>query len=571
MAKQFGIKRSESAPSNSITGELIEQVKSLFSDTNAVKPDEGQGSSEPLDSIGVEDDVLIKSANKWKSDYEEYFGGIKDRSDGNKQFWLGTSSEFYKDDSKSYDNVIFEAVETLLPLICKQNPEPAIKASGDNQEAAVALSELIMRIADDDRLKSKIRLGARHWMLDLLGVFKATFDLKTGLPTVYNVLPENIILDKYGTFDGAEFKGAYIGEKKKETAKNLIARFPEHEEEIASKSDGNQSKKLDYEEWWSEDFVFWKMGNVLLGKAKNPYFDNGDEPKMMKDEMGQDVPMPTFNVLPEAKFPYAFMWMFNTGRQPHDETSLIEQCGRLQTLVSERTRQIGKNADDANNGWVFSAEFSDEQAKEALDALRKGGAIRSPAQRVGDGVQRFPAAPLPTFIFDQLIQSREQIRNIMGVRGSSAAGIVSDRTVQGKIEIKAADSDRVSPIVEQVEQVADFLYNMMAQMVFLLMEREKIVSMIGIEKAQALEKAQREGVNMSVSVKEGSAIPFSPLLRRNEAVEMATAGLLDPITMFERMDYPDAEKAAERLMLYKTNPAALLPPPEQPIPEPPLV
>ena len=70
-----------------------------------------------------------------------------------------------------------------------------------------------------------------------------------------------------------------------------------------------------------------------------------------------------------------------------------------------------------------------------------------------------------------------------------------------------------------------------------------------------------------VSVREGSMIPKDPLLKRNEAVQLYQIGALDPITLFERLDFPNPTESAKRLFLWQNSPQQLFPdvPIEQPL------
>ena len=62
-----------------------------------------------------------------------------------------------------------------------------------------------------------------------------------------------------------------------------------------------------------------------------------------------------------------------------------------------------------------------------------------------------------------------------------------------------------------------------------------------------------------VKVKPGSAMSIDKDARRAEAMELATAKLMDPITFYERMDYSNPRKMAQRLFLWSANPIALFP------------
>src|SRR3990167_4821204 len=62
-----------------------------------------------------------------------------------------------------------------------------------------------------------------------------------------------------------------------------------------------------------------------------------------------------------------------------------------------------------------------------------------------------------------------------------------------------------------------------------------------------------------VGVKEGSMIPHDPVNKRNEAIDLWTAQGIDPITFFDRLEFPNPREAAKNLFLWKADPIALFP------------
>lgn len=54
-------------------------------------------------------------------------------------------------------------------------------------------------------------------------------------------------------------------------------------------------------------------------------------------------------------------------------------------------------------------------------------------------------------------------------------------------------------------------------------------------------------------------IPKDPVTEREEAITLWSEGALDPITFFEKLDFPDPKQAAEQLFMWKADPALLFP------------
>lgn len=566
----IGIKRSETGGSSNIAAKLISQAGTYFSKFNKAKMGlpmftEGvEGEEEQELSLKLSDEELIALKSKWEGQYAKYFGKISGRQKINRMYWLGEHEGFeVVEQKRGQDNIIFESIETILPMISRQTPEPLVLADNSKEGIKVAddVAKMLNYIADREKLKLKIKQIVRNWALCLIGVFKVGWDFIENDVRISVVKPDNLILDPAGFYDGGEFKGRYIGEKKREDAQRLIKRFPKQADKIREIVGRNLGTEISYMEWWTDDYVFWTLGDLVLDKRKNPHWNYGST-EMQMDEYGMqnEINVEGKNHFKVPKKPYSFLWVFNTGSQPHDETSLIEQTRSLQDTINKRSAQIDRNADDTNSGWVFNNQFDNDSANRAVNALRRGGVIIAPTDSIGEAVQRIQAPPLASYVAEDMYDRREQIRNIMGVRGSTAQGIMSERTVRGKIEIKGQDVDRISLIVEHVEQTVDYLFNLLTQIVYVYYDEPHIAALIGTDKATEMIELRNQDIDreLIVSVKEGSMIPQDPLMRRNEAVELGTAGLIDPLTMFENMDYPNPREATERLIMFRINPMGLV-------------
>lgn len=558
----IGIKRSETGGSGVGAAKVMSESLSVFDDFNKADGSPGTGDigeHEPYLSLELSDSELLSLAKKWTTDYQGYEGQVKNRQKRNEQYWLGKQYGYDTGDYRSVDNVIFESLETLLPIISRQNPTPYVE-SADSRNAENT-ARIIEKVADKEVLKLKIKKGVRHWSLYFIGSLKAVWDEKEDDVAYEIVLPENLILDKDGYFEGGEFKGRYIGERKQKEAKELAEMFPKKKALIKELVGDSMGTKLKYVEWWTDEYVFWTLPGHILDKRKNPHW-NYDETKIRMDEFGEEYKETVTgkNHFKYPRKPYSFISVFNLGRHPHDDTTLVEQSIPLQDSVNKRDRQIDKNADDANSGWVFNNQFSENDAKSALRSLRRGGGIIAPTASINESVTRLNSPSLPNYVLNDKLDKRNQIQSIMGTRGSSAGGIMNEKTVQGKIEIRQSDADRITLIIEHVEQMVDFLYNYTVQMVYVYYTDENVIEKLGDEVAlEYIQFLQNPlASSLIVSIKEGSLVPQDPLLKRNEAVELYSMNALDPLTMYERMNFANPEETVKRLIQYNTDPNLLI-------------
>jgi len=533
---------------------LLKGYFGLGADTNKVKnTDTEQGAvSDLLPELTLEmkDEELIKLARQWQKTWDPYQKEIEKSQTDNENYWLGKQfSDGTAEGHALVDNLIFESFETFLPIATRPKADPLVETIPrmDNSPEAKALRDKLVNLVDDLSYNLKLKQVARYWGLYKLGVLKAGFSILEDRPTCYALRPQKLILDPDATINECEYTGSYVGEYRTDTAANLISRFPEKSDYITKKIDGKLGTNVQYIEWWHDDYFFTTLDDEVLSKSKNPHYNyDTKELQTVVDEFGietpQEVDVPGQNHFARPKKPYFFLSIFNLGKHPHDDTNLIQQNLPLQDLINKRLRQIDINADNANGGVIVSGDyFTKEQATLVGRALRKGAAIWQNTGSVQDGLKRDTGAPLPPFIYESLVDYRNELRNIFGTRGSTPQGTMNEQTVRGKLTIKGQDSDRIGGgISTYLEQFSDKVFNYFVQLMYVY------------------DNEPPQG-KFQVGIKEGSMIPKDPVTQRNEAIDLWTGGALDPITFFEKLEFPDPVQTAKQLYLWKADPIQLFP------------
>ena len=556
---------------------IIEGVLSLSDDINKWKDSDKKETAEgvldksPELTLDMSDDDLIKLSKKWKEKWNKYYPEIRKKQDENEKYWLGKhfNKMLYSDSKRPIqDNALFEAVETFLPKATSKNPEPMVSA--DNTEEGEKLSKTVQMflqyLADNLRLKLRIKRAVRFWALYMLGVIKISWSEKKSDIKLEVIRPQKLILDPDGYIDDdMQYTGKYIGEYKKDEASILKSRFPKMLVYIDEITDEQEGSEVKYIEWWTNEYLFWELKGKVLGKVKNPHFNY---PQL--DEQGQPVidnttgqPVIAHNHFGSPEKPYIFLSVFNLGKHPYDETSLIEQNLSNQDLLNKRNKQIDKNIDGMNAGWVISGENSGltkEQAAQAVDALRKGDAIFIPSGTPDSAVKRQVGTGLPADVYNDRSQIRDRLADVFGTRGSTAGGIMREKTVRGKNQLTQTDDSRIGGgIVEYVEQFADQIFNWMVQMMYVYYDETHSASVVGKERTTEYISLKNDQLNrkITVSVKEGSLIPKDQASLAAQAENLGTARLIDPITMYDRLGFPNPRETAKNLYLWLNNPEVL--------------
>jgi len=553
----------------------IQAYSTAFFDENRVNQDgeKVEGAIEaPLEELelSMDDAELLALKQRYEASNKGNYQLDKIRKE-NFSYWKGQPNSLltlWGDRRPLADNVIFEAIETLLPIATKKNPEPVVDAgpSEESQQLAEDVRKMLIAKADELRLKLVLKKGTRHWSLNRLGVWKLGWNDAIGEIAIQTVRPDKIILDSKATIaDNLEYTGEFIGENRTDMASTLIQRFPKKKTEILAKCSGALGTRMGYIEWWTPQYLFYTMEELVLGKFKNPHW-NYDGEKESVDQYGNPIKVPVQgrNHFKIPKIPYVFLSVFTTDEHPYDDTSLIEQVKGLQDIVYKRNYQLDRNADNTNAGMRISGDhFTQEQAGRAAKALEDGKSVWVPQGDVNGAISRDVAPALPNYIYTSLQDARQRIMSIVGVQGSTPTGISGQETVRGKILAKTSDDSRIGGgVTEYLEQVADQIFNWMVQLMYVYYDEPHVASVLGEEGAReyvTLRSSDLLSSQLFISVKEGSLIPDDPLTKANQAIDLYGAGAISLLDLHKRLGDGNPMKTASNVVLEKQNPMALYP------------
>ena len=567
---------------------------SLGEDVNKLK-----GGTAPETKVGVvsakspeltlemDEDAQIKMLERWQSEWDKSPAKQKweKHCEKNEKYWLGEQTEQLEmDDKQVVDNLIFESLETYLPLATRRNPEPMVELDAtekkdDGSEDPVKtkyvnkVKNRLADLADKNKLRLKLKKGARHWGIYMLGVAKFGWDLDRDLPIVRIVRGKRIILDPEATIDEDGYTGERIGEYRKMTATKILGIIgetqdetnPDNPQEITKKGNGEAIKavkdlvkedlatEIRFIEWWTPQYVCWQLGKKIIYKSKNPHWNyDAENTETQVDDYGAETPIggtvEGINHFKTPQMPYRFLSVFNLGDQPMDKTSLIGQNIPGQDLLNKRNKQIDKNADDMNGGMVVSlarSGLTQNQAKNVTSALRKGGVVMIPDGAPREAIDRYPAVGLPNDVYNQVVDVRARMREIFGVKGSTPGGSSDEKTVRGKIIQKGFDGDRIGGgVTEYLEQWAGDWYEWFLQLLYVYDDGFQFVGGAVPPKVK-------------ISVKEGSLLPKDSVSIANQAMELATLNRIATIDLYKVLEYPNAEEMAANVWLEVNAPQIL--------------
>jgi len=528
-------------------------------------------------TIETSDEDLLKLYDLWKRESNNFHEELLKVQELNEQYYLGnqTAKEripTHKCDA--VDNRIFMGVETIVPMITENTPQFVVMPAQENEisDGYANATQEILKIIYESRnvdVRSKLRQATRNMLLYRFGVLSPFWDEEIDDVNVESIRPQRIWIPKYGQVEGdlpfvlrkidmdfdeiEDFAGAEILEKVKASAGG-------EEDDV----NNELSKTVTVWECWTPEFVFWKYVDVILKKQPNPYFDFTGKDENVLDEAGEpqldeEGNAVTQNVVSnhfkKPRMPFIFISAYKLGDSLIGNTDLVTQAIPLQDIVNALQRQIVNNANKMGNpAWFVDSDVMDEQEAETKITNEEGLILHGPDAANQNKVRREAPPPLPNYIPNAKIEAANAIDNIMGTHATTRGERKQPETLGGRLLLKQADVQRGGTFVEEIDRAVAELANWFVQLMRLYYEKEKTIKVYG-ERGIEFRKFSRASLQDGIQaiVKAGSTLQEDEMSQRNEALILWQNGALDPITLFERLKYPNARETAERLLLYQTG------------------
>lgn len=494
--------------------------------------------------LKMSDDELIILKRGWENIYAPYEGKLTPRQKQNKAYLSGTQKQGTANltNKTAPSNLLFEATATFVPQALAKNPEPVV-FSDNTEEGKLASNKVktvLQFLAMTLGLRKLLSLMVWHWGIYFTAVIKYGWDAKTNQINAEVRKPQNFLLDPDGYVDVFGNFVGWMGERIQSTAQELIDLYPKAKE--ALEEDVKLGTKVVRTEWWTDEYCFVTYKDHVLDKHKNEFFNYKEG-------------LPNHFATPMK--PYTFLSVFSLQEQPHDFTNLIEQNIANQDRINERDRQIEKNLAHGNNAILVSdTAFTSETAHQAADALEKGDPILASGD-LDRAMKRMPANPLPNGVLDSQQIDKDTLRSIYGTQGLTAQQPDENTTARGMILNQSHDSSRIGGgMGDSLETVATSFFNWMLQLTYVFYDEKHYAAIMG--QASAVEYVGLAMVGHDrqyvVTVAPNSMAPKDEISERNEAIELANAGWLDPINLFKRLNDSDPINTAKMVTLFRTNP-----------------
>jgi hypothetical protein len=542
----------------------------------------------------------------------------------NKADWLQNLPQKRKK-STVQANRIFVNMEAVINSLIANPPGLNILPSRDGetaQEFSRKLESYFRKKYTDLNIKEILRKGLRNLYFARLLVIKPFWNPKLGEGGDFDfrsINPRDIRVGKYAT---KEQDTEFAIEEIEDNLCAVIERFPSKKEELLKKYGMKSEAELyiknpdvKYKEAWIQDYVIFKLENIILDTIKNPYWDwdgiliTDDEEKQLGTLEGtarrdylqsikqnqdqrtaETQPLETetdtpqeiatesapaqdkykpylFNYFDTPRKPYIFATIFNNENTPIGRTDMITLSVELQKGIDKRKMDIDENCELANGILKVDSGVMGKADAQRIRFETKGVIW---GKGVKDGVSRETGTSLPQMVFDDMVDSRNEIDNIMAATSAFRGERQGQETKAGRLALIQQSFLRLNELVQVVDYVSHEIFSWGMQLAKSRYTEYHYAKWMGKEGArEVIELIQDDfETGSEITIIAGKTLPVDDEFKFEQAQNDVAAGYISPPDYLEIAQYDNSKELSKNAVLYKQNPmeAVGIQPPEMPVP-----
>lgn len=515
-----------------------------------------------IEIAGMTGAELVEMLDRRIGESETFWNGKKykldKRTKENTKLYYGeqvSGDDDGEDPNIALDNRIFSSVRTVVPYTTTRITEPEVYPSS-NELPAKKFSEDFEKAlhikADKEKLKKKLKHALEDAIVVRRGYLKPRYDAATKNWCAIDYVPaESIIVDHKAKSD-EELR--YFRHKLDKSVEDLVVMFPDMATVIkntfkvtdqSGKASWQESHEIN-EDWTfvtNEDneldlIVCWNYNQIPFGAIQDPNWRYNKT-----------------NFLENHMMPLVFVNVLSDGRTHIDRTSFVEQAKYLQKTIDERERQIGKNASLGSIGMpvVDAGALADDQAQYLTydeDTVIELDVEASAGSNINDVFTTWKAGTLSQDVYNSKTDAVAGVQNAFGA-SAVQQGTEGDTKTLGQDEMLRDQSmGRQAEIVDAIDDAMQRLYLLMAQFLLVYGDEEELFKFTG-ENSQfdyIVLHSDDLDTQAEIRVKAGTSMPIDNPQRRATVNAAAGAGFADPLTFWEIMDEPNAQKYAKRVV-----------------------
>lgn len=525
-----------------------------------------------MDPVEVSDAITkqLLRIEKYESEIR-----LKKRQSKNKMYFEGDQLDLtsLRDDQEKWvENAILRNIETLIPIITSRVPELSVTPAYKNDKTR-GYAQDIRRIDQTEwetlqGMQVKVSSGIRNHQKNLVGCYQIGYDPDTDTFWTDEIPATEVKISKHKDFLVRYIKDKDLG--------YLLDMYPNKKNAILGYygwSDSTLTKKLrsspvEFIQAWTNEFVAWRLGqDVMLEVAPNPHWDRkGQDFSAMQPDGTPNHQKVYFNHLKKPKMPFLFLSHINTTGHAYDDTTILEQAIGLQNWINKRKRQIGENADAANGVWVTSGDFISQEEFEKVE----GGINEKIWLENGlpaNGIARITGLSLEDFVYNDLVDSRNALNELMGVNAATLGTQTNNKTLGKDVMDRQQSMGRADGYVRDgIEKFAQEWYDYMYHMYLVYktdetsiaipedddFETENIIFSRSIVPVIQKKNGDMIPVPMVLRVRQGSTLPRDEVMDYNRAE--ANKDRYAPIDYFKKIGEANPRELAKNALIQAMDP-----------------
>lgn len=518
--------------------------------------------------IEASDDDIVETFTRWFKESETFHDHIKRSQDKVERYYLGNQTDrdiIPEHLSNTVENRIFEGTETVVPVVTANAHQFVVLPGSENElsmKKAENLHRVLQRKYETLRIQEKLENATRKMILYRFGILKWGWnDIKDDVD-VWEIDPRLIYIPKLQVNPNEEIP--YVIEKQQYSYNEMKMYFPDVDISDVTEYDKSSIQKRLYKvyEVWTDEMVAWISSKIVLEKRANPYWDWQGEEKLEiagdflpgKKRPRKKTKLIFRNHLDQPRKPFVFLTTYNIGEGPVADISLAEVSIPIQDAINVESRQIIDNLRRMGNGRVLVDE--DAMVEERSDSITNEPGLIIRGERVAsENKVRFEAGtPLPSSHFAHYQNMRAAFDNLFGVH-SATRGQAQAKTLGQDILSRQQDFTRIDLITRVINRGVDYLVNGLVQLMKMYYTEPHVTKYLGEGGAVEFIRLVQDDIEDHIEIwaKSGASPVFDKIQLANQATQLWQLQALDPVTLYERLDFPDPEKTAERLAAWKTG------------------
>ena len=508
--------------------------------------------------IGMSDEDLLSQIEAWERESGSYYSRLREVWIENMAYYHGNQTGvgiIRGRQSRAVENRIFMAVETMIPIATSRLPDIEIRSGEEDEQSQMNADEL-QDILGYHMERISIQAKAEQFLRDMIvkryGVFKIDWNPVEDDVDLRVIDPRRIRVPKFGrttrdlAFILEDLEMSYnqiVDRFGKDKAEKVRAENPKVGLTIHGHTDttdfehgghlhqGHRRKAtFSIVEVWTNDFVAWKAGSIILDKKSNPFFDI-DSNK---------------NFFEVSNKPYVIKSLFETDESMIGDTDYVQQLMSVQDNINTRKRQIENIiAKVANPPLLIDSDVMSEE--QAASITNEEGLILYGKQAAdGTKIRYEQPGQVPNYMFLDLEGSRTTFDNIWGIHSTTRGEREGRETLGGRQLLRAADLGRIDLVARQLERALDEIAQWWTQLIKMFYTSKKSFSIAGEDGTRFIKDFTAKKVGkVKLRVIAGSTLPKDEVSQRQEAIELWQQKALGIRTLYKRLKLPNRPDAID--------------------------